>query len=191
MGEDITVSDMLAGFVRFDDNTRNHERRTAEFKEVIRSTYLILIEDGGEYVTEEFLVVISRSYVVAVGVGELRSRKGTFVHFLVLVQWDDINLHGRSRYHVRRFAITDEGIECLDVNLAVADDICRDELTSVGVIKGLYGSIVDARELTDDRLNLFEFDTETANLHLTILPSDKLNIAVCEIANDVTGAVAP
>ena len=190
MGEDITVSDMLSGFVRLDDDARDHERCTAEFKEVIRSTYLVLIEDGREDVAEEFLVVVCRRHVVAVGVGELRSRQRTFVHFLVLVQRDDINLHGRSRYHVRRFAITDEGIECLDVNLGVADYIGGDELPSVGVVKGLDGSVVDARELTDDGFYLFELDTETADLDLTVLPSDKLNVSVLQIAHDVTCSVA-
>ena len=181
---------MFAGFVRFDDDAGDHEGGTAEFKEVIRSTYLVLVEDGGEDVAEEFLIVVSRCYVVAVRVRQLRSRQRTFVHFLVLVQRDAVDLHGRSRHHVGWFAITDKGIECLDIDLGVADDISGDELTAVGIVKGLHSSVLDTRVLTNDRLDLFEFDTETANLDLAVLPSHKLDVSVCEVANDVTCSVA-
>src|SRR6266478_1892483 len=35
------------------------------------------------------------------------------------------------------------------------------------------------------------FDAKAANLHLLILPSDKFDLTICEIATDVTAVVKP
>ena len=62
-------------------------------------------------------------------------------------------------------------------------------MLTIGFIKGLNSSILDAWELKDDALYLFEFDAEAANLHLSVLASHKLDVTVGEIAHDVSSAV--
>ena len=119
----------------------------------------------------------------------LRFRQRTFVHLLVLIQWDDINLHRHSRYHIRWFLVEDEIVECLDVYLLVADNVCSNELSSTIFIKSLDGSIFDTRELTDDSFHLFQFDTETTYLHLSITTSHKLDVAIGQITNDVARTI--
>ena len=121
---------------------------------------------------------------------DLGCRQGTFVHLLVLVQRDDIDLHRCSRHHVRRLAFADEGIEGRHVDRRVADNIGGDELTSVGVVEGLNGRVLDAFELTNDGFDLFELDTETAYLDLSVTSADKLNIAVRQVTDYIAGAVA-
>ena len=122
--------------------------------------------------------------------GRFGLRQGTFIDFLVRVERYSVNLHRYRRHHVRRFAVGDEGIEFVDIDLLVADDIGSDELTAIRVIEGLYGSILDAGELANDGFDLFELDTETADLHLSVPSADKLNIAVLAVVNDVAGFVA-
>ncbi len=117
-------------------------------------------------------------------------RQGSFVHFLVRVERYSVYLHRHGRHHVGRFAVGDEGIKFVDVNLLVANDVRSDELTAIRVVEGLHGSILDAGELADDGFDLFELDTETTDLHLSVPSADKLNIAVLAVVNDVAGFVA-
>ena len=107
-----------------------------------------------------------------------------------MVQRNSLNLHCYGRHHVWWFLVKDETVQSLNVHLFVADDVSSDKLTAVLVIESLHGSVVDAGELADYCFHLFQFDTETANLNLTILASHKLNVAVGQITDDVTGAVA-
>ena len=120
----------------------------------------------------------------------LRFGQGAFVHFLVLVERDSINLHRYGWHHIRRLLIHDKRVKRTYINLPVADNICCYELASaIGVIKGLHRSILDAVKLTDHRFHLFEFDAETANLHLTVLTPDELYRTVLTVTNYITCAI--
>ena len=57
------------------------------------------------------------------------------------------------------------------------------------IIKGLYGSILDAWELTDDSLYLLQFNAETTNLYLTVSTTYKLDVTRWQIAHDVTRTI--
>ena len=124
-----------------------------------------------------------------VGCLDDRCGQGLLVHLLVLVQRNGVNLHRSGRNHVRRLLLADEGIEILDVHLLVADDIGSDILAAVVVVEGLDGDILHAGILTDDGLDLLQLDAEAANLHLSVLTSDELDVAIGQIAHDVAGAV--
>ena len=94
-----------------------------------------------------------------------------------MVQRNGINLHGHSRNHIRRFLLKNELIERIDVDGFVADNVGSNELaTSILIFESLHGDILDAWELTDDALHLFQFDAETTNLHLSIATAYKLDI---------------
>ena len=86
--------------------------------------------------------------------------------------------------------VKDEAVQSLNVHLFVADDVSSDKLTAVLVIESLHGNVVDAGELADYCFHLFQLDAEAANLHLSVTTSHKLNVAVGQITDDVTGAVA-
>ena len=86
--------------------------------------------------------------------------------------------------------IHDEGIERLDIDLLIADDIDGDELTTTRIVKGLDGRILDAFELTNDSFDFFELDTKTADLDLSILAADELDLTVMAVTDDIAGAVA-
>ena len=77
----------------------------------------------------------------------------------------------------------------MDINLLVAHDIGGDILTSVGIIEGLYGCILDARELTNDSFYLLEFDAESADLDLSVSTADKLDVSIRQVAYDIACAV--
>ena len=115
--------------------------------------------------------------------------QGALVHLLVLVERDGLNLHGDGRHHIRWLLVEDEGVECLDVYLLIADDIRSNELAAIFMVEGLHGSILDAWEFADDSLYLFQLDTEATNLYLSVLTAYKLDVAVRQVAYDVTGLV--
>ena len=109
----------------------------------------------------------------------LRLRQGTLVHLLVLVQGDGLNLHRHGRHHIGRLLVEDEVIQRLNVYLLVADDIGCNKLTSTSsfLIKSLYGSVLDTRELADNGFHLFQLNAETADLHLSVATAHELNVA--------------
>ena len=119
----------------------------------------------------------------------LRCRQGFLVDLLVLVERYAVYLHRDSRHHIRRLLVEDEVIERIDIDGLVADDIRCTELTSAFGIKRLHGDILDALELADDRLYLFEFDAEASYLHLTVTSSDEGQVSVRQIADDISGLV--
>ena len=106
-----------------------------------------------------------------------------------MVQRDTVYLHGSGRNHIRWFLLTDEVIQILDLHLFVTDDICCDVFTTVLIVESLYGSIFDTREFTDNSLHLFQLDTETTDLYLSVSTSHKLDIAIGQVTNDITGTV--
>ena len=108
---------------------------------------------------------------------------------MVLVQGNTVNLHRHGGNHVRWFLIHDKRIKFLDVNLLFADDISCDELSTAWFIEGLNGDLLDSRELSDDGFHLFQFDTETTNLHLTVLTPNKFDVARRQITHDVARAI--
>ena len=109
---------------------------------------------------------------------------------MILVQRNGINLHGHGRNHIRRFLLKDELIERIDVDGFVADDVGSNELaTSILVFESLHGDILDAWELADDALHLFQFDAETTNLHLTIATTNELDVSVRKVAHNVTRSI--
>ena len=116
--------------------------------------------------------------------------QGAFVYFLIRVERNSVNLHCYRRHHIRRFAVTDKGVEFVDIDLLVADDIGSDELTTVGIVESLHGSIFDTRELADDGFHLFEFDTEPADLHLSVASADELDVSVLAVVNDIASLIA-
>ena len=115
--------------------------------------------------------------------------QGALVHLLVLVEWDGVNLHGRCRYHVGRFPLQDEAVQCLDIYLLIADDIGSNELTTAFIVKGLYGDVLNTGELFDDSFHLAHLDAEATNLHLPVASTNELQIAVRQPSYDVTGVI--
>ena len=107
------------------------------------------------------------------------------VHLLILVERNLVYLHRHCGHHIRRFPLLDEGIETLNIHLLIANDIGADELTATRGIKGLNCGILYLRIFAYDSLHLGEFDAEPANLHLGILATHKLDVAIGQPAHDV------
>ena len=131
----------------------------------------------------------SRFCLLFIGSTEYWLRQCPPVHLLVLVQRDGINLHGGSRNHIRRLLVHDETVHCLDVNLFVGYDVCGDVFSAGGIVEGLYRSVLDAGELADDSFHFFQFDAETANLHLTVLTAYELDVAIFAVTHDITSTI--
>ena len=111
------------------------------------------------------------------------------VHLLVLVERNGVDLHRHGRNHVGWLLVEDEVVERLDVDGRVAHDVGSDKLAATFLVKGLNRCVLDARELADDAFHLLELDAETANLHLAVAASHKLNVATGQIAHNVAGAI--
>ena len=180
---------MASGFVRLDDDSCHHQGRAAQLEEVVRCAHFVQAEDAGKDVAEQFLDIVLRSHILAVIGCHLRGRQGALVHLLVLVQRDRINLHRGRGHHVRRFAFLDEGMERLDINLFVANDVGGDKLASVWIVKGLNGSVFDARVFAYDGLYFLQFDAEAANLDLSVFAAHELDVAVLAVAHNVAGTI--
>ena len=120
----------------------------------------------------------------------LRLRQRALIDFLVLVERNGINLHRHGGHHVGRFLVEDELIECLDVNGLVAHHVGCNELAAAIFVESLHRGILDTREFADDALHLFQFDAETANLHLSVAASHELDVAIGQEAHDVARAVS-
>jgi hypothetical protein len=114
-----------------------------------------------------------------------RLRQFSLVHFLVQVQWYLVYLHGHGRHHVWRFLLQDKVVEGIDVNLLVADDVGRYELTAVRIIESLHRGILDARELADDGFHFLQLDAETTDLHLPVPAANKLDVARRQVAHNI------
>ena len=121
----------------------------------------------------------------------LRYGQGSFVHLLVLIQWDSVDLHGNSRHHVRRLALQNKRIQRIHIHRFIGYHIGRQELSAARCIKVRNGGILDSRELTDDPLHLGKLNTEAANLHLTVIPANKVDGAVGQEPHDVACPVYP
>ena len=116
--------------------------------------------------------------------------KGFLVHLLVLVQRNTVNLHRYSRHHVWWFLVEDEVVQRLYVHLLVTDDVSSNELSATFLIEGLHSNILNAWVLADDSLHFRKLNTETANLHLSVATTYKLDVSIRQIAHDVSGTVA-
>ena len=116
--------------------------------------------------------------------------QGALVHLLILVQRNSVDLHRHSRNHIRRLLVEDEVVERLDIDVRVADNISSDELAAIFVVESLYGSVLDARELADDSLHLFQLDAEATNLHLSVFTTHKLDVAIGQVTYDITSAIS-
>ena len=153
---------------------------------------IFVVDDLRHYVVQFLLKDIQRSGTFC-GLGcsrlHLGLRQRAFVHFLVLIERNSIDLHGHRGHHIRRFAIHDERVQGLDIYLFVADDIGCDELAPALLFEGLDGGVFDSRVLANDALHFFELDAETAYLDLSVFAADKLDGSVLTIAHDITGAI--
>ena len=169
-------------------NGRN--RCQASIAQHRRHTEVGVIDNVGDYLVD-FLFQHIHWHIDIFGGSRLLFRLGqcTLVHLLVLVQWDGINLHGHSRYHIGRLLVQNEVVERFNIHLVIADDIGRNELAATFLVKGLNRCILNARELADDTLDLLQLDAETTNFHLTVAATHKLDIARGQIANDIARAI--
>ena len=116
-------------------------------------------------------------------------RKLFFVDLLVLIERNAVDLHRDGRHHIGRLVLSDEFSHRFHVNRLVGDDVSGDVLTAAGLVVSLNGSVLDAGEFADDALDLAELDAEAADLHLTVVSTDKVRTAVAHEAHDIAGAV--
>ena len=162
--------------------------------EVRRQAEGVGVHDGGDHVLELLLQDIERGvgFFLRLDAGaDDRFGQGAAVHFLVLVQRDGVDLHRGRRDHVGRFPVHDEGVQGLDIDLLVGHDVGGDVFAAGRILEGLHRGVLDTRELPDDRLHLLEFDAETADLHLAVLPAHEFDVPVLAVADDIAGAVHP
>ena len=108
-----------------------------------------------------------------------------------MVQWNGINLHRYGRHHIGRFLIHDKIVQCLDIDLLIANDVCGYEFAASIFVKCLYSRILYARILADDTLDLLQLDAEATNLDLAIAASNKLDVTRREVAHNISCAVNP
>ena len=119
-----------------------------------------------------------------------RLRQCPLIYFLVLIQRDSVNLHCDGRHHVWRFLVEDEIVQRFNVDLFIADDVCGYKLAARSLfVESLHSGILDAGELADDCLNFFQFDTETAYLHLSVAATHELYVAIRQEAHNVASAI--
>ena len=85
--------------------------------------------------------------------------------------------------------MSDESVQLLDIHLFITDDVGRDELTAVLIVESLHGDVLNTRVLADNGFHFLHFDAETTDFHLTVLTTDKLNIAIGEVTYDITSAI--
>ncbi len=189
VGEHIAIGHVNACLVGLNDDTGHHERGAAQFEEVVGGTDLVHSDNVFEDAAEQTFGVVSRLNIFVVGSLNHRRRQSLAVNLLVLVERYGVDLHGCSRYHVRRLLLSDERVQFLDFHLFVTDDVGSYILTTILIIKGLHSDILYARELSDDSLHLLHLHTEAANLHLTVLTAHKLNVAVRLVADYVARTI--
>ena len=117
--------------------------------------------------------------------------KGLYVHLLVYVQGDGVNLHGYGRNHVRGLFAGDEGVQLLDIHLLGAYHIGGEEFAGAyaGLVKSLYRNVFYAGEFPDNSLHLLEFDAEAANFHLSVFSAHVFYLSVLPFPDNVSGAV--
>src|SRR5574344_1777895 len=79
----------------------------------------------------------------------------------------------------------------MNVYFLIRYNIGGNELTFAGIVKGLDGSIFYAFELTYYALHLGQFYTESAHFHLSVLPSDKIDIPIRQHTYDISRTISP
>ena len=178
MVEDVAISHVMPSLVSLNNQTGCHERGTSEVEEIVRCTHLVHGENLLEDVAEEFLELVCRFHIITIACRNHWSRQCLAVHLLILVERNAVDLHGGSRHHIGRLALGNEIVELLDVDLFIAHHISSNVFTTILILEGLHGGILDAWILTDDSLHFLQFDAETANLHLSIATTDELDITI-------------
>ena len=189
VGEDVAVCHVQSRLVALDDDTRYHKRGAAKVEEVVGGSHLLHLQDISEDLGKHTLLLVAWLHIFTVGCLDHGGRQRLAVHLLILVERYGVNLHRSSRHHVWRLLREDELAERLDVNLLVADDVGSDVLAAILVVEGLHGSVLDARELTNDSLNLLKLDAEAANLHLSIATPHELYVAVRQVTHNIAGTI--
>ena len=191
LGEGFRVEGDAEALVDLDSQLDGHDGGQADITQHGGYTKVFGVDDLGDDAVDFLLQHIHRHIALHHGLGRFLFglRKGFLVHLLVLVERDALNLHCHGRHHVRRFLVQDEAVQSFDVNLLISHDIGCDELTTALFVEGLHRCILDAGELKDDTFHLFQLDAEATDLHLTVLASHKLDVAVGEVAHDVASAV--
>ena len=189
MVEDVAIRHVMPSLVSLNNQTGCHERGTSEVEEIVRCTHLVHGEYLLEDVAEEFLELICRLHIITVACRNHRSRQCLAVHLLILVERNAVYLHGGSRHHIGRLALSNEIIELLDVDLFIAHHISSNVLTTILILEGLHGGILDAWILTDDSLHFLQFDAETANLHLSIATTDELDITIRKVTHNIARSI--
>ena len=118
-----------------------------------------------------------------------RNGQGAAVDFPVLGQGDVIELHHGLRNHIGRLAFQDEGFDCFEVELLIADDISGKEGASARRGIGIDGRVFHAGEVADYALDFAHFDAEATDFHLAIFSADEIHDAVFKEANYVAGVI--
>ena len=108
---------------------------------------------------------------------------------MVLVERDTVDLHRDRGNHIGRLVLLDELAHRFNIDRLVRYYIRGDIFAAAGLVKRLYGGVFYSGELADNALDLAELDAEAADLDLTVVSADKVDISVAHNANYIARAV--
>ena len=108
----------------------------------------------------------------------LRYWQCLLIYLLVLVQRNSVNLHRHCRYHIRRFSIQNKSMQLLYVNGIIRHHIRCQEFSTAHSIKICHCGILNTRILTDYTLHFRQLNTETTDLHLSVISTNKIDAAI-------------
>ena len=106
-----------------------------------------------------------------------------------MVERDAVDLHCDRRNHIGGLVALDELAHRFNIDRLVGNDIRGYIFAAARLVKRLYGGVLYSRELADNALDLAELDAEAADLDLTVVSADKVNISVAHNAHDIAGTV--
>src|SRR5438309_5729218 len=118
-----------------------------------------------------------------------RLRQGLAIRFPARCHGDCVDSLESIGDHIVGKVLLEEMLQTLHLQVRFADHVRDDEDDGVRVLLDHGHAVADARVLPDRVFNLAQFDAQSPDLYLVILPAEILDIPVRQPAGDVAGSI--
>ena len=175
---------MHTGLVSLDNHARDHERGTAQFKEVVGSPHPIHLQNVGKDVAECTLGVVRR-LLVGRGHSQIGLWKCLHIGLAVGCHGHLVELQISSRHHVLREALRNLGLEVFGRDHTVGGIVGTQVFLAANLANHDH-HLAHARYLEHHILDFAQFNAQTAQLDLMVGATQNHHIAIGQPASIVT-----
>ncbi len=183
--EQVLRAQLQPGGTRAADHLDGNDGVAAQLEEIVVQADPFQAQHGAPDGRERLLALALRRAVAFLQQTEVRLRQGLAVQLAVRRERHALQLDDLRRDHVIRQLFQQRGTQ---VGIDLPGDVA-DQLLDLPRIASDHHCLAHAGLAEQARLDLAQFDTEAANLHLVVEAAEVLQHTVCPPARQVAGAV--